>query len=52
MFKPFCFNPIITDLSFIYVYKNNYKGGLTKFRECEHASSCKNFASTSKRAPV
>ena len=38
MFRPFCFNHIITDLSFTYVYKkkNNYKAGLTKFRAIKH----------------
>ena len=33
MFQPFCFNHIITDLSFIYIY---YKAGLTKFQAIEH----------------
>ena len=31
MFQPFCFNHIITDLSFMY-----YKAGLTRFRAIEH----------------
>ena len=35
MFQPFCFNHIITDLSFIYIYKN-YKAGLIKFRAIAH----------------
>ena len=35
MFQPFCFNDIITDLSFIHK-KINYKAGLTKFRAIEH----------------
>ena len=34
MFQPFCFNHIITDLRMY--KKNNYKGGLTKFRAIEH----------------
>ena len=33
MFQSFCFNHIITDLSFIYIY---YKAGLTKFQAIEH----------------
>ena len=35
MFQPFCFNHIITDLSFIYIYIY-YKAGLTKFQAIEH----------------
>ena len=44
MFQPFCFNHIITDLSFIYIYIYisfiyiyiYYKAGLTKFQAIEH----------------
>ena len=46
MFQPFCFNHIITDLSFIYIYISfiyiyiyiyiYYKAGLTKFQAIEH----------------
>ena len=44
MFQPFCFNHIITDLSFIYIYIYRlyiyiyiyYKAGLTKFQAIEH----------------
>ena len=36
MFQPFCYNHIITDLSFTYVKKNSYQAELTKFRAIEH----------------
>ena len=60
MFQPFCFNHIITDLSFIYIYIYILQSGINEISsnraQVDENASMRavaiNFSSTRKRAPV